>query len=239
MKLETAILVPGSETPAGDGVSGAVRCVLTTAGGARRAAILKRIPKQAVLAEAFSALLLRAWGLTVPDPYLVPEGNEIYFASADATYPSLKHRFGIKDLPNGPAKDALVKAACHIVASLPQTPLAIVADEAIDNRDRNLGNVLWDGAEEAWIDHELALGLAAHLDDLNKLAMMVNATDASSPISQSAVAAWMSLDRSTPEHAANLVDAPHFAEIVSKRLVALGTRLLNRFPAPNDLLSGA
>lgn len=239
MKLEMATLVPGSETPAGDGYTNAVRCILATPNGTRRAAILKRIPRQAVLAEAFSALLLRAWGLTVPDPYLVQEGDALHFASADATYPSLKHRFGIRGVPEGPAKQALITAASHIVAALPQTPLAVMADEAIDNRDRNLGNVLWDGSEEAWIDHELALGLAAHLEDHNKLAIMVNHVDASDPVRQSAVAAWMALDRSTTEKVSAVAGTPDFAELVSQRLATLGTRLLNRFPVPKDLLSGA
>lgn len=240
MKLETARLVRGSETPAGDGLQGAMRCVLTLQDGSKRAAIIKRMARQSVLAEAFCALLLRGWGLSVPDPYLVDEGDTISFASADATYPSLKQRLGIGGIPPGPAFDAVLKVAVHIVAQVSQTPVALMADEAIDNRDRNLGNILWDGQDVAWIDHELTLGLAQHMDDFNKLAAMVGATQQASPVKTSAIAAWMAVDRSTPAAAAQLcTDTEEFAALVTNRLNGLGTRILSRFPAPQDLLSGA
>lgn len=239
MNLETAELVLGSETPSGDGVTGATRCVLMLKSGERRAAVLKRIPRQAVLAEAFGALLLQAWGLTVPQPFLVPVDGAICFASADAAYPSLKQRLGLVGLPEGPLANALALAAAIIVAGLPQTPLALAADEAIDNRDRNLGNVLWDGAQEAWIDHELAFGLATHLAEDNKLATMAAMAGMSDTVKKSAIAAWLAIDRATPEAVAIVANAPEFAKLVSARLVALGVRVLNRFPAPVDLLSGA
>ena len=235
--IETARLVPGSLTPIGDGINDADRCVLELPDGRRRAAILKRLARPAVLAEAFSALLLRSWGLSVPDPYLVEDGDELQFASADATYPSLKQRMGLKHLPEGSMKDALETAACQIVAGLRETPLATVADEAIDNRDRNLGNVLWDGANVAWIDHELALGLATHYPDINKLAIMAQRAGQTDKMRQSTVALWMSLDRQAPEYAGLEASTPHYAQQVADRLTVLGTRLLARFPAPKELLS--
>lgn len=239
MKLETARLVRGSESPAGDGLSGAMRCVLTLSDGTQRAAIIKRMERQRVLAEAFCALLLRGWGLTIPDPYLVDEDGVISFASADATYPSLKQRLGLENVPEGPAKDALIGIAVQIVAQLTQTPVALMADEAIDNRDRNLGNILWDGQEAAWIDHELTLGLAQHLADINKLAAMVNATPHAEAIKASAVANWMTASRDTPAAAGHCAAATDFADVVTTRLNGLGSRILARFPAPQDLLSGA
>lgn len=241
MSLQTATLVPGSETPAGDGYTQATRCVLLTQDGKARAAILKRLPRTAVMAEAFSAVLLKAWGLNVPDPFLVPDGQALHFASADATYPSLKQRLGLGGLPDGELKDALTRAACHIVAGLEQTPLALMADEAIDNRDRNLGNILWDGTEAAWIDHELALGLAQHLPSINKLAAMVQQSSRISSIQQSAVAAWIAADRDAAQRAALHTgpEAHALAEQVAARLVVLGGKILARFPAPNDLLSQA
>jgi hypothetical protein len=238
MKIEHATLVPGTETPTGDGYTQATRCVIRMEDGTRRAAVLKKLPQQSVLAEAFSALLLRAWGLNVPEPFLIDGGDKkFHFASADASYPSLKQRFGIGELEEGPIKNALTTAACFIVAGLPQTPLALAADEAIDNRDRNLGNVLWDGAQEAWIDHELALGLADHLVDGNKLAQMVNHTENGESIKKSSLAAWIVMDRNAANEASIAADAPHLAELESKRLSILGNRLLSRFPTPNDLLS--
>ena len=122
MKIELATVVPGTETPAGVGQSSAVRCVLALMDGTRRAAILKRLDEPAVLAEASCALLLNGWGLTVPQPYLVEENNKLVFASADATYPSLKQRLSIGDVPDGPLRDALVQAARHLVAGSPETP---------------------------------------------------------------------------------------------------------------------
>lgn len=67
VQIELATVVRGSETPVGQGATGALRCVLTVPGGTKRAGILKRGSAGEVAAEAFSALLLRAWGLTVPD----------------------------------------------------------------------------------------------------------------------------------------------------------------------------
>lgn len=240
MKLETARLVRGSETPAGDGISGAMRCVLTLSDGTKRAAIIKRMERERVLAEAFCALLLRGWGLSVPDPYLVDEDGTFAFASADATYPSLKQRLGFAGMPDGPAKDAVIDVAVHIVAQLEQTPTALMVDEAIDNRDRNLGNILWDGQNVAWIDHELTLGLAQHLDDINKLASMVGRTPQATPVKTSAIAAWMTASRDTPTTAAlHCAGSSAFAALVTTRLNGLGARILSRFPAPQDLLSGA
>lgn len=236
MKLETATLVLGSETPVGDGVRNATRCVIALSDGTRRAAVLKRIERPAVLAEAFSALLLRAWGLTVPEPFLVQEAADLWFGSADAAYPSLKQTFGIVGMPEGPVRDKLIEAASVVVAGLPQTPLALMADEAIDNRDRNVGNVIWDGINEAWIDHELALGLAAHLDDVNKLAVMVTMAGQHEAVKQSSVAAWMSLDRDAPRLAGSVSNCDNYADLVAKRLHGLGSKILNRFPAPKDLL---
>lgn len=237
MKLETAKLVAGSESPIGEGVNAAIRCVLALRDGTRRAAILKRIPHERVMAECFCALLLRGWGLNVPEPFLVDEGASIAFGSADAAYPSLTQRFGISSLPDSPMKDALVNAAIQLVVSFVQTPLATMADEAIDNRDRNLGNVLWDGQSETWIDHELALGLGAHFPDMNKLAWMAANTPQVDTVKTSAVAAWMAVDRGVVDTAGAASNCSGFAGLVAQRLNGLGTRILDRFPSPNDLLT--
>lgn len=252
MNLRCATLVPGTESPIGDGYTGALRCVIQLQDGAQLSAVIKRIPFQGVLAEAFSALLLRAWGLTVPEPFLVKESDRlISFASADATYPSLKQRFGIAQLPDGPMKNALVASACAMVSALPQAPLAMMADEAIDNRDRNLGNILWDGKEETWIDHELALGLAQHHPDANKLALMITTANNVEAIKSSAIASWMMADRLKVPEASDAVAAtasdlglapqsiqmPDFSLLVSQRLAALGNRILSRFPTQQDLFS--
>lgn len=250
--LRCATLVPGTESPVGDGYTGALRCVIQLQDGSQLSAVLKRIPFQSVLAEAFSALLLRAWGLTVPEPFLIKESERLLsFASADATYPSLKQRFRIDQLPDGPIKNALISSACAMVAALPQTPLAMMADEAIDNRDRNLGNILWDGKEETWIDHELALGLAQHHPEANKLALMTCSANNVEAIKASAIASWMTADRFKATEVSDVVaettstleltparpPMPDFALLVSQRLASLGNRILSRFPTQQDLFS--
>jgi len=89
MKVHTAELVAGSETPAGDGISCALRCVLRLSDRTQRAAVLKRGPMDEVAAEVFASLL-RAWSLPVPDAYLVTDGAVLSFGSADVGYPNLK-----------------------------------------------------------------------------------------------------------------------------------------------------
>ena len=245
--IETAIVKLGSETPAGDGKQGALRCVLQV-GKAKteRAGVVKRMPLPKVLAEAFSAVLLRLWGLNVPTPYLVPDGEALAFASADDGYPSLKQRLGFDDALPIAIKEALVQAACVLSADFDQTPLAITCDEAIDNRDRNIGNILWDGSSVAWIDHELCLGLGVGMSDVNKLAAMVSQTSTHEVAHKSAIAVWMTLPRDVPDKAyaefnndAHQLITAAFASLVTQRLNQLGNKLVARFPQPKDLLSGA
>ena len=228
--IETARLVPGSFTPVGDGMNRAQRCMLELPCGRRQIAILKRMPRRHVVAEAFSAMLLRAWGLSVPAPYLVVDGDGLHFASADAACPSLKEHLGLQHMPAGATRDALLLAACHIVSDAQETPLAVAADEAIDNRDRNLGNVLWDGENIAWIDHELALGLATHLPDVNQLAIMAQLAGKADRMRRSTAALSRSLDRQAPKQAGFAINANDHACQVINRLQSLDQRLQARFP---------
>lgn len=242
MGLEVAELVAGSETPAGDGITGALRCVLSFPTGDKKAAILKRGPIDQVAAEAFAALLLHEWGLPVPQPCLVIEAGGVAFASIDTGYPNLKHHTGLDSLPEGPAKDAAIKTAMSLVLSFPTTPLATACDEAIDNRDRNLGNVLWDGSKESWIDHALSFGVGAGMQDVNKLCVMAVASDKKDDLHRSSVAQALILDRSAisvaeTEMASSPVPPGQMAAFVASRVSNLATRLLDRFPAPADLLS--
>jgi hypothetical protein len=242
MKLEVVQLVVGTETPAGDGVSGALRCVIRLPGGSMRAAVLKRCPLDEVIAEAFCALLLRAWQLPVPDPFLVEESTGLSFASADMGYPNLKQQLGIGGLPQGLARDAALAVARVLACSFPTSPLAAACDEAIDNRDRNLGNVLWDGQSEAWIDHALAVGRGGHLPDRSVLCAMVVGMSDQDRFSQAAVAQCLILDRASPAAvddvlSSSAVGATSLAPFIASRLAVLGGRLLARFPTPGDLLS--
>lgn len=244
MKLEVATLVAGSETPAEDGITGAMRCVLLLPDKSRRSAVLKRGSTGQVVSEAFSALLLRAWGLPVPDPYLVDESGIVSFASADVGYPNLKHRLGLEALPVSPARDAVVRIATELVCSLPTTPLAAACDEVIDNRDRNLGNILWDGEDEAWIDHAFALGQGIHLPDQNKLCTMAVGTPHQEQFTSGAVTRALLLDKALPQRVDEALSASPLGQqslalFVAVRITSLGSRLIARFPRPADLLSQA
>lgn len=237
------MLVPGSETPVGDGITGALRCVLILPDGSKRAAVLKRGSNGQMVAEAFCALLLREWGLPVPEPFLVDEPAGIAFASADTAYPNLKQHLGLDALPAGPAREAAICIACELACSLPSAPLAAACDEAIDNRDRNLGNILWDGQDEAWIDHALALGEGIDRPDYNKLCGMAIGTSQTDRISRGAVTQALLLDRAAPVImdgivAASPLRATGSAVFVASRVSTLGRRLLARFPEPHDLLAG-
>lgn len=243
MSIGWATLVPGTEMPVGSGLSGATRCILAIEGQANIAAILKRDPLPLVIAEAFCALLLRGWGVPVPDPYLVADMNGFAFASADATYPNLNQRLGIDQLPaDSPSYQAALAVAVRLATQLGTAPLVAAADEAIDNRDRNLGNILWDGTTEAWIDHALSLGNGNAHNDANKLCQMALMAGTGDEMRGAATSRWFLMDRDMPrvvtEDLAPYFDTSLQLQFVTDRLNQLGMRLLARFPAPSDLLSG-
>lgn len=244
MKLQTATVIAGSEISAGDGLSGAMRCVIVLPDGTRRAAILKRGPVGEIAAEAFAALVLSAWGLPVPEPFLVNETTGPAFASSDVGYPNLKKRLALDSLPNGPAKDAATRIAVQLAIQLPTTPLAAVVDEAIDNRDRNLGNILWDGQAEAWIDHALALGEhPTGYPDRNKLCDMAQLVGDHDRVSRAAVGQALAVGSAPLVSASDALPAnlrhKDYAAYVAARLSNLAIRLLDRFPKPADLLTNA
>lgn len=243
MQIEIARLVAGTETPAGDGITGAQRCVVILPDGSRKRAVLKRGPIDQITAEAFSALLLRAWNLPVPEPFLVDENGVISFAGVDDGYPNLKQRLGIS--PNGAGvSDEVIKNACELILKFPTTTLAIACDEAIDNRDRNLGNILWDGTDEAWIDHAFSLGVGAHMDDFNKLCVLFSGTPEQQQICSGATARSWILEQTAPSDAETALvntslSATGLSAFVAGRISNLAMRIIARFPQPADLLSDA
>lgn len=242
MSIQIASILTGSETPTGDGVTGAMRCVLVLQDKTLRSAVLKRGSIGEVTAEAFSALVLRAWGLPVPDPFLIEEKGKLVFASADVQYPNLKQKVGLLNLPNGAAAEAALKLAVNLVCGFPTTGLAVACDEAIDNRDRNLGNVLWDGNAEVWIDHAYSLGQGENLRDVNKLCEMAAIVDLCEKIQRSAIANALIMDRESPKKVEqNLSSFPvsthGLVEFVADRLSSIGNRIVARFPHPVDLFT--
>ena len=243
MVLHTVNLVPGTETPVGEGINRPSRCVVRFPDLSTRAAILKRLTPQGVAAEVFCALLLRGWGLSVPEPAIVNgvSGASIAFGSIDAGYPNLKQTIGWSDSLSDPVKNILIDRGSRLVSGFTETPKALVADEAIDNRDRNLGNILWDGTNVAWIDHERALGLSSD-SDANKLAVMSIMSGNHMPIQRAAVAISLALGSQAIIDASaacgcSLSDTTGFVTHVSTRLPALAARVLDRFPQPTSLFN--
>lgn len=236
--LPVVAIVAGTETPVGEGVTGPSRCVVRYSDGAVRAAVVKVLSPNGVAAEAFCALLLRGWGLCVPDPALVQQ--PFAYASVDLSFPNLKQRIGWSDSLSPPVKEALAQRAARLVAGFSDTPRALAADEAIQNRDRNLGNILWDGATPAWIDHERSLGLVP-MPDRNMLAEMAVCSVDWPAIQKSAIAISLSLGAYAVNEAlaatASLPGTNQFAMQISSNLGALAGRVLHRFPQPQDMFA--
>ncbi|MGO4151389.1 hypothetical protein [Cupriavidus sp. YAF13] len=237
MKLRTGILVANTETPVGDGINGAVRAVIKV-DDVLHAAIVKRIPLQAVLAECFCGMLFRAWDLPTPEPILIHDGVDLLFASLDAHYPNLKKHLGFADTLPDAQKMQLQVLAASIVCSWEDTPKALAADEAIANADRNLGNFLWDGIDHAYIDHERTLGLVTH--ERNIIALLAQIAGKAEEIERSSVAAALVLDTGAPSRVQALdnIDFAPLVEYVEQQLQGLANRVLARFPKSKDLLTG-
>lgn len=238
MPVPVVTVVAGTENPIGEGLTRPVRCLVRFQDGVVRAAVVKRIPPHAVSAEVFGALLLRGWGLHVPEPAIVKE-TAIAFASLDVGYPNLKQRIGWSDALPPLVKQVMQRSGEKLVAGLTDTPRALAADEAIDNRDRNLGNILWDGKNAAWIDHERAFGLVSD-KDINKLALMVLAAGDHRGVEAAAVSIALALAPPVVEEARNGcgdLSVDGLASIVSSRLASLASKVLLRFPQPKDLLA--
>lgn len=242
MELPVVDLIAGTETPVGTGVTGAQRALVRFPDGNVRAAIVKRMEPRAVAAECFCSLLLRRWGLNVPEPAIVGS-PPMAFACIDVSYPNLLQRVGWSTTLPPQVRAVLEQAAARLVASFTQTPLALAADEAIKNLDRNLGNILWNGSEVAWIDHERAVGACRDpMADVNKLAGLAVMSGDHDRIAAAAVAASFTLSASAVEDAERVcsvhTDAAGFSAVVSDKLRHLANAVLARFPQPHDLLEG-
>lgn len=242
LELPVVELIAGTETPVGTGLTGAQRGLVRFPDGTVRAAIVKRMDTRAIAAECFCSLLLRRWGLNVPEPAIV--GNPpMAFACIDVSYPNLLQRVGwSRNLP-AEVRAVLEHAAAKLVATFAQTPLALAADEAIKNLDRNLGNILWNGSEVAWIDHERALGASRDpMPDMNKLAGLALMSGEHDRIAAAAVTASFTLSAGAVDEAERIcsahADTAGFSTVVSERLKHLANAVLARFPRPSDLLEG-
>ena len=165
------------------------------------------------------------------------------FACIDVSYPNLLQRVGWSSSLPPQVRAVLEQAASRLVAGFAQMPLALAADEAIKNLDRNLGNILWNGSEVAWIDHERALGASSEpMADMNKLAGLALMSGEHDRIAAAAVTASFTLSARAVDEAERIcsahTDTTGFSNVVSERLQHLGNAVLARFPSPSDLLEG-
>lgn len=242
MELPVVEIIPGTETPVGTGLTGAQRGLVRFPDGTVKAAIVKRMDARAIAAECFCSFLLRRWGLNVPEPAIVGS-PPMAFACIDVSYPNLLQRVGWSSSLPPQVRAVLEQAASRLVAGFAQMPLALAADEAIKNLDRNLGNILWNGSEVAWIDHERALGASSEpMADMNKLAGLALMSGEHDRIAAAAVTASFTLSARAVDEAERIcsahTDTTGFSNVVSERLQHLGNAVLARFPSPSDLLEG-
>lgn len=237
MELKTAVLIVKG-TKVGEGVNEPCRAIVRT-NEIDIAIILKELPPAAIAAECFAALLLRKWGLNVPEPILVDMNGTLGFGSAEITYPNLKQKFQYDLIPNELQQIVLAHMA-NIIREWKQTPLAIAIDEVIGNKDRNIGNILWDGGEPYFIDHERSFDLVK-LGDRNKLAeLSILGNSDTNSILQAAVSTARALSLSVMQEAITAtasLDTRHCSEYIESRMPHLVSMVLNRFPQPQDLLS--
>lgn len=241
MKLHHAVLVPDTLRPANIGTRGA-QIGLVMINGQSTRAYLKKLPEANLAAECFSALLMYEWGLDVPEPIIVDVDGDKWFGSIDQVYPNVRNRFSItKDLPPD-VQERLIRLVAKIVCSHKKTPLALAADEAISNHDRNIENMLWDGGDSLiWIDHERCFNLDDGMDDINKLAQLAEFADMIEQVQQGAISSALTMARHVADEVMAKVpfaDAEAFATHVNNKMGPLGNRIVDRFPAPiNDLFS--
>lgn len=244
MIVRRAKLIPDTEVPLDDGLTKPppVRAKIRLDDGKSVQAIIKRLPPKETAVECFCSALLHGWGIPTPPIALIEEENEYIFASLDTAYPSLKKRFGITADIGKPESAKRAMAAAEIVSTWDETPRVIAIDEAISNKDRNLGNILWDGDTRSYIDHASALNPSAI--GINKLAGLMFALGKYERIEKSAVAACFTLAQDTITNAVE--DLPEtwleykneFENFVSNQLPQLANKVIACFPKPQkDLLT--
>lgn len=240
MQIERVTLIPGTEQSLGEGNSKPFRAQVRLSTGGIATVICKRLEQHKIAAECFAALILREWGIATPVPCLVLTGDEVLYGSQDVTYPNLKQRLGWSDDLPSIYKEKLVVAAAALLASWPQTGAVIAADEAIHNVDRHIGQVLWDGGDPVWVDHDQSLGVA-DLPDANKLAALLGLCGLHSQVQASAVSHALTFSNNEILDAAESAaeaSAYQFSQFVANRLPLLASRVVARFPQPNDLFAG-
>lgn len=239
MEIREVKLISGTETPVGDGLSKPIRALVRFEDMSSALAIVKTLDAKGFSAEIFCSILCKLWGLNVPEIAVVADKPNT-LASIDTTYPNLKQSIGWSESLPEDLRKALELQGCALVSSFPTTPTALAIDEAINNRDRNFGNILWDGNDVAWIDHERSLGFKSEADQ-NKLVNMAVVSGNKDRVQAAAVAISLALSSdaivSTHEALKEFDNANDHAAFTKERVKKLSALIVDRFPKPMDLLS--
>lgn len=169
--IEEGILIPSTLRPVGQGQTGAKRGQVKI-GGVSQKCVVKPETVQGIVAECFAAAVGMHLSLPTLRPVIVryPGKAEFWFGAREVQHPSLLTALNV-----GVNDAAGVRRAALLLATWAQFGSSIAFDELIANPDRNLQNLLWDGADFWLIDHANALGTRTH--DLNKLAAMALSLD--------------------------------------------------------------
>ena len=167
MKIETGTLLPHSLQPVGQGVTGAQYAVVYISGVTQRC-VVKQAGAQEIAAECLCSLLGGALSLPTLIPIIVtdPRDQTYWFGAREVGYPSLSTHLAIGSNLN----DSQWAMIVSILSNWSQVGNVISFDELIENGDRNLGNILWNGTQFTIIDHERALNITPK--EINKLAAL-------------------------------------------------------------------
>jgi hypothetical protein len=169
--IEEGVLIPATLRPIGQGISGAQRGQVKIAGVSQKC-VVKPETLSGIAAECFAAAVGNHLGLPTLHPVIVrhPGQQSMWFGARDKSHPSLLTALNV----NAQNQAQAVRSAVMLLATWAQFGSTITFDELIGNPDRNLGNLLWDGADFWLIDH------AASMDNKpftqNKLADVVTGT---------------------------------------------------------------
>lgn len=245
MAIRLGTLLPGS-IPVGIGVNKARRGFAWMHDSSQQCVIVKSVAPANLAAEIFCAALGRAADLPIPEPIVVrdPGKNSLLFGSIFHDYPNLHQAFRI-DVES----DASVQIALVIARVIQWTRVGDIMgfDEWINNVDRNLQNILWDGFDDfLLIDHGLSLGLAScPPPEDNKLLYhailtLSSNSDAIDELKKKVLMAAVKFEPAFAEDAARVLSSvPHqdasknvnnFLNFVVTRLPQLAAMLAKRFP---------
>lgn len=239
--VELVTMLPGAQKVDDQNLNPTWKSHVINADQTSSVAFVKFIEPRKIFVECFCALIGRKLGLPIPKPMVVnvthdalsctvPSGQQVVaFGSEDAAHPSFRRRIAQDE----PEAMKLIRAYSKILD-------ISLFDEWIANRDRNVGNILFDGKSVFhFIDHELALpaGFTKDFKASNNQLMSACITilseferhKASSDIKKTlhpqltALDLKKALDNSLPDAYFNYIDAEVVKNILHDRLSTVTT----------------